>query len=582
MKNRIAVIDRELCRYDKCGLVCTSKCPIRTNEKLAIYFDREKKIIIIDESLCIGCGICVKVCPFGAIRIVNFPKPLEKNLVHKFGINGFELYNLPFPLENKIVGILGPNGIGKTSSLRILIGEIKPNLGNLEKSYDISELIKIFRGTEIQNYLIKLKEEKITFSFKPQRVDLIPKIQKGKIREIIEKQKERDKIISLLNEFEIDILNKNIENLSGGELQILAISIALSKNANFYYFDEPTAFLDISQRFKLINVFRKYLKEKSVIIVDHDIAFLDAVCDSIQIFYGIPSVYGVVSSLLSSREGINNFLDGYVKRDNIRFREYMMRLDKSQQITPKEEILIKIENYEKDLEFFKLIIKNFEIKRKEIIGVLGANALGKTTFAKILNGEIESDLDLNIKTSIKPQFINIEFDGSVEDYLNSIKKVGEKEKNEIINATNLNRIILKNIKNLSGGELQRVAIASCLLKDADLYILDEPSAFLDVEERISLIKNLKNFIEEKEKSFLIIDHDLTFISYVSHRILLFRGIRGKIGIASLYDLRNGINEFLKDFEITFRKDEETNRPRINKFGSKVDREQKEKGIYFDI
>ncbi|MEM0476404.1 MAG: ribosome biogenesis/translation initiation ATPase RLI [Candidatus Aenigmatarchaeota archaeon] len=583
MKKRIAVIDRELCRFDKCNLVCISKCPIATNNKKAVYFNEEKNIVAIDEDLCIGCGICIKVCPFDAIRIVNFPKPLDQKPIHRFGINGFELYNLPFPIENKIVGIIGPNGIGKTSSLKILIGEIKPNFGEIDKEYEISDLIKIFRGKEIQNYLEKLKENKVRLSYKPQRVDLIPKLLKGKVKDIIDSLKEdKEKIFLILNEFGISILEKNIENLSGGELQALAISISLAKNADFYYFDEPTTFLDISQRFNLINIFRRHLKDKSSIIVDHDIAFLDALCDYIHIFYGMPSVYGIVSNLLSARVGINNFFEGYIKEENIKFRDFEIKFEKTQQIQPKNEILIKIENFEKKLDSFKLFVESFEIRKKEIIGVIGANALGKTTFAKILAKEIESNLNLSVSISYKPQFINIDFDGSVEEYLNSIKKIGENEIKEIIFPLNLQRILLKNIKNLSGGEMQRVAIAACLLKDSDLYILDEPSAFLDIEERISLIKNLKDFIENREKSFLVIDHDLTFISYISHRILLFKGIPGTFGKAKIYELKDGINEFLKEFQITFRRDKETNRPRINKFDSKIDREQKEKGIYFDV
>jgi len=582
MKRRIAVIDRDLCRFDKCGMPCIAKCPIVVNNRKAIYFDEEKKLIVIDEDACVACGICIKVCPFDAIRIINFPKPLEENLIHRFGINGFELYNLPYPIEGKIVGIIGPNGIGKTSAIRILVGEIKPNLGKLDKSYEISDLIKIFRGKEIQNYLEKLKENRIKISYKPQRVDLIPKIQRGKVRDLIEKFEEKEKILEILKEFNLEILDKNIENLSGGELQALAISIALAKNADFYYFDEPTTFLDISQRFKLINIFRKYLQNKSSIIVDHDIAFLDALCDYIHIFYGIPSVYGIVSNLMTARVGINSFFDGYIKEQNVKFRDYKLVFEKSQQIQPKKEIVLKITNFYKKLSSFELKVEDFEIRKKEIVGVIGANALGKTTFAKILNKDIESNLEINIRTSLKPQFINIDFDGTVEEYLNSIKKIGEDEKRDIINALNLQRLLLKNVRNLSGGELQRVSIAACLLKDADLYILDEPSAFLDVEERISLIKNLKHFIENKEVSFLIIDHDITFISYISHRILLFRGVSGKYGIAKMYELKDGLNEFLKDFQITFRSDVETKRPRINKPDSKIDREQKEKGIYFNV
>ena len=582
MKYRTVVIDRDLCKPEKCNFVCISKCPINLSGQKCIFYDQDNKKIIIDENLCIACGICLKVCSFSAISIVNFPKPLEKP-IHRFDFNGFDLYGLPFPIEGKILGILGPNGIGKTSAIRILVKEIKPNFGEIGKEYGIEEIKKIYRGKEIQNYLEKIEKNEIKISYKPQRIDLIPKIAKGKVKNFLEKFDERKIYKEILKDFDVEIEDKSIEELSGGELQIFAITIAISKNADVYFFDEPSNFLDIYQRMNLVKIFKKFLENKTVIIIDHDITFLDAICDYVQIFYGMPSVYGNVSSLYSSRVGINSFFEGFLKNENIKFREKIV-LDFGNRIEPKNEIILEFENIRKRYDKFELYVENGNIRKKEVIGVIGRNALGKSTFANIISGKIDFEgyISKKIEISFKPQFIAKDFDGTVQEYLEKEKKINEKIINEIINPLGIQKLLLKNYKNLSGGETQIVEIAKCLMKDADLYILDEPSAFLDIEQRLNLFKNLRRFIENNEKSFLIIDHDILFISHISNRILLFDGIPGKKGFARMYELKDGLNEFLKKTEITFRVDKETKRPRINKIGSKADREQKEKGIYFRV
>lgn len=585
---RIAVIDRELCKPKKCGLVCVGKCPINKTGENCVFLNEESKKIVIDERKCIGCGICVKTCPFNAIKIVNLPKEPDEKPIHRFGINGFVLYRLPYPIFNKIVGIIGPNGIGKTSALRILINEIKPNLGEVGKEFSLSDLNQLFRGTELQNYLAKLKEGKIKIAYKPQRVDLLPKIYKGKkVFELLQKIDERDLVNKLIKYFGIEhIKEKYVEMLSGGELQLLAIIATISKNADFFYFDEPTSFLDVFQRLKLAKVIREFCKEKAVLIVDHDLCFLDVVCDNIHIFYGKPGVYGVVSNPYSCRVGINTFLDGYIKEENIRFRDEKIVFDKFLQIEATEEKIVEFENIEKRLGNFQLYVESGEIKKKEIIAVFGANGLGKTTFARILAGELEPDkgkIEKNIKISYKPQLIRIEFEGTVKEYFSQFINVNSsKFKNEIQEPFNLKEIMEKEISFLSGGEIQKVWIATALLKEADLYVLDEPSAFLDVEERINLARILRKFVENNEVSFFVIDHDLLMLSQIANKALVFFGESGKKGFAKMYDLKDGINEFLKTVGITFRFDKDTKRPRANKPGSKLDREQKEKGIYFYV
>jgi ATP-binding cassette subfamily E protein 1 len=109
--------------------------------------------------------------------------------------------------------------------------------------------------------------------------------------------------------------------------------------------------------------------------------------------------------------------------------------------------------------------------------------------------------------------------------------------------------------------------------------LDEPSAFLDIEERVRIARAIRNIIKEKKKAALVVDHDLMFIEYISDSIMVFKGIPGKEGYAlPPMSVKEGLNEFLKDLGITIRR--VNGRPRINEPGSLLDREQKAKGVYF--
>ncbi|MDO8842578.1 MAG: ribosome biogenesis/translation initiation ATPase RLI, partial [Methanocalculus sp.] len=131
-----------------------------------------------------------------------------------------------------------------------------------------------------------------------------------------------------------------------------------------------------------------------------------------------------------------------------------------------------------------------------------------------------------------------------------------------------------------GGELQRLAIALCLSQDADLYILDEPSAHLDVEQRMKVVRMMKHFAEGKEVGVLVIDHDMYLIDMLSERILVFEGQPAVSGSAfGPFGMQEGMNRFLKNLGITFRRDK-SGRPRINKLGSFLDRDQKSQGEYY--
>ena len=581
---RIAVIRKEDCNPIGCGgYLCIRVCPV--NRKLGtedcIYKDEDTKAGI-DEGLCIGCDICVKKCPFGAIDIINLPEELDKPPIHQYGRNGFHLYHLPIPQFGKVIGILGRNGIGKSTAMKILSGLLKPNLGKWEegKIAEIEDLITFFKGTEAQNYFEKLKEGKITISYKPQQVDLIPKTTTGKVSDLLKKideKKQYEKIIEILDLQHV--LENDIGKLSGGELQRVAIAACVLKKANVYIFDEPTSYLDIYQRIKISKFIRSLADENTaVLVVEHDLIILDYMTDLIHLMYGKETAYGIVSLPKASRTGINVYLEGYIKEENMRFRDHKIMFEPRMPSTRKKETptLTEWSNIRHTQGHFTLTAKEGSIKRHDVTGILGANGIGKTTFVKILADVIkpkEGKIETQVKVSYKPQYIDSLPDTTVQELLGNTL---EKYDILVMRPLHISKLIAKNIHELSGGELQRVAIAYCLSQDADLFLLDEPSAYLDVEQRLIVAKVIRENMEQRGKSCLVVDHDLLFIDMLADNLIVFDGVPAEKGMVhGPFSMQEGMNTFLKGLELTMRRDEESKRPRINKPGSVKDREQKE-------
>lgn len=565
---RIAIIDYEKCKPESCGKVCESFCPrVRAGDETVKFGENGKPII--DEGTCIGCGICVKKCPRDAIQIVNTPEQLKEKPLHRFGKNSFALFRLPFPVKGEVVGLLGQNGLGKTSALKILTGDIK-----LEQSEE--GLIKMFRGTELQEYLEKMFKQKLKTVLKPQ---MLFSNSKNIVRDVLKKSDEKGMMKEVVQALELqNFLDRKIENLSGGELQRLAIASAALRKADVYYFDEPSSFLDVKQRINAAKIIRSLAKDAAVMVVEHDLASLDFLADKIHIFYGEPGCYGIVSKPYGVRVGINAFLDGFIREDNVRIHE-PVDFSFSKNIEQTERYL-EFGELKKKLDGFSLIVKGGEIKKKEIVGIFGANGLGKTTFARILAGEIAPDSGAveGISISYKPQYLSSDFNGTVLELLESTVRITDDFKSAVLRPLGLDRLFENSVKKLSGGEMQRLAIALCLGKEADLYLLDEPSAYLDSMQRMIAAKIIRRIAEKS--AAVVIDHDLLFLNYISDRAMLFTGESGKSGFAKQCNLADGMNEFLKTLDITFRKEKETGRPRANKPGSQKDEEQKAKGNYF--
>ncbi|AEF97103.1 ribosome biogenesis/translation initiation ATPase RLI [Methanotorris igneus] len=585
--SRLAIIDYDRCQPKKCAMECIKYCPgVRMGEE-TIVMDESLGKPVISEELCSGCGICTKRCPFNAISIIGLPEELsEDKIVHSYGKNRFRLYGLVVPREG-VVGILGPNGVGKSTILRILSGELIPNLGKLDEEPSYDKVIKHFAGTELQNYFEKLKNKEIKVIHKVQYVDVLPKVVKGKVIDILKRIDEKEKLDEIIEKLDLkNILDRELSQLSGGELQRVAIAAACLRKGDVYYFDEPTSWLDVKQRFNAARTIREL--DGHVVVVEHDLIVLDYLSDYIHIVYGVPSAYGIVSHPRGVRVGINAYLDGHLKEENIKFRKEPIKFEKRPPLdTSNRPLLLKYSKMSKALDGFKLEVEGGEIYKGEVIGILGPNGIGKTTFVKLLAKIIEPDegnVEGDIKISYKPQYITPDYDGTVEELLSSITNINSSYyKSEIIKPLQLEKLLDMNVKDLSGGELQRVAIAACLSKDADVYLIDEPSAFLDVEQRLSVSKVIRRMADEKEAAMFVVDHDILFQDYISDRFIVFSGEPGRYGKGSSpMNKRDGANIFLKEMGITFRRDPDTGRPRANKEGSQRDLYQKEIGEYYYV
>jgi len=601
---RIAIVDKYRCRPKDCTHECQRFCPrVRTGDETVVFPEGPDKPPVIVESLCSGEAICVKKCPYNVIRIVNLPEELESDTSHRYSINGFKLFRLPTPKEGQVLGLIGPNGVGKTTAVQILAGEMPPNLGRVEDPPEWDEIIRAYRGSELQPFFEKIQAGSLVPILKPQNITDLPKVKDladRPISDLLDASDSSGRLKELKDDMSLtEIWDRPIKFLSGGELQRVAVTAAIVREGDIYFFDEPSAYLDVRERLRMARAIRNLSSQgKTIIVVEHDLSILDYVSDLVCMLYGNPGVYGIVSHPHGTRVGVNIFLDGFIPDENMRFRDTSisfkgMTAEDEEYIS--SEPLVEYGDMKKNFEDFSLEVKGGRVSKGQIVGILGANGIGKTTFVRMLAGELEPSegeaptqtvTGLDLKISYKPQYIPSDFDGSLRMYLREAGGGAADTadfKTAVIKRLELEHLLEHRVPDLSGGELQRAAIAACLAREADIYLFDEPSAFLDIEQRLATSRAIRRMVRNGMKTAFIVEHSILMADYLSDSLVVFGGVPGKSGIASsVRTLRNGMNTFLKEMSVTFRRDPQTGRPRVNKDGSQLDSQQKASGEYYYI
>ena len=543
------------------------------------------------ESACPVCMTRAKHCPDDAVKIINLPQELDEDITHGYGENGFRLFRLPSPRESQITGILGENGIGKSTAINLLSGSLMPNLGNWNnQSPDWEEIISSFPRGELRDYLNLVSEGNVSVAVKPQYIDKLPKIFDGKVNELLSRVDDREELETLSSIVGIsNILERNLKDLSGGELQRVALCATLLKEAEVYFFDEPSSYLDIYERLRMVSIIQKLTERgKRILVVEHDLAILDVLCDSLHVIYGERAAYGIFTPPRSTRLAINAYLEGYLSEENVRIRTKPIQFLKGRD--REEELGIEMISWgkmSKEMGSFQLSTEEGRVRSAEVVGIVGPNSTGKTTMVRMIAGEITPDqgwCTVDSIVSYKPQHVSCDFEGNVMEWLDSEIGISWRSgefHTQVIRALQVDQLLELDANKLSGGELQAVSIAICLGKKADLYLFDEPSAHLDANARLEAAKAIRRTMLSNEKSAMVIDHDTYFIDIVSDSLLVFNGEGGVNGEAiGPLPLREGMNLFLSSVGVTFRRDYESNRPRINKPNSRKDREQKITGEYF--
>jgi len=604
--SRIAVIDFSKCDSEKCGFACVKACPVKrmgggaiaipkdeakqSQLTLAVAHHAKKSKIfpVIDEKQCVGCSLCAKKCPFRAIKIVNLPRALGEPFF-QFGQNAFRLFGFLLPQKRSVTGVIGVNGIGKTTLLRLLDGSLAPNFGVFHYDLTPKELRSYLPPAATQFFTTPAGERGVVS--KQQYVDEIA-AQRGddSIESFVRERDERDAYNEAIKVFELgNCLHRKLCEASGGELQRAAIAAAFVREAQTYFFDEPSSFLDVKQRLLAAKGVRSLAEQhkKSVVVVEHDLAVLDYLSDNVCVLYGEKSAFGVVSQPKSTRVGINEFLDGFLREENVRFRDHSIHFHARAPANSdaRKESVFAYPPLTKKYSDFGLTVRGGEVFA-ETVGVLGPNAIGKTTFVKLLAGVEKSDGDAahsipKKRVAYKPQYLKSDFTGTVRELFAKAMTNPPDGFGEIKRKLEIEDLLDKRVKELSGGELQRLSIALALAQECDLRLIDEPSAFLDVEQRLEAAELIKRTSEATATPCFVVDHDLLFVDAVSDKILLFSGVAGKEGRAGAPQAqREGMHDFLREMGVTFRRDPQTGRPRANKAGSVADREQKESGNYY--
>ena len=430
--------------------------------------------------------------------------------------------------EGECILICGKSGGGKTSLTNVIngliphyyecdfTGEICINQKSMENRelYEISTIVSsVFQNPKTHFFNIDTTTELVFF---------LENI--GYTRE-----KMKSRLLEMLEVFPIKhLMDRNIFELSGGEKQILSIASSYISGTDILVLDEPSSNLDNNYT-EIVSKMLHKLKEigKTIIIAEHRINYILNIVDRI--------IYvddGEIKYIWNKDEFINL---SDVERKTLGLRSLLKTELKIREEKINEDNFFEIENLEYEFTNMKrkIHIKDKKYPLGSIVGVVGKNGIGKSTFVKSLIGMMKKS-KVNVKflgkslskkellkmSSLVMQDVNHQlFTDSVDVEIKlGIKDVDEKKVEDILNILNLSDLRDRHPFSLSGGQKQRVAVASVIMKKSNLIFFDEPTSGMDYENMLRISELIKS-CSNKENIIFVISHDNEFLNEIADFIL---------------------------------------------------------------
>lgn len=529
------------------------------------------------------------------------------------------LNNISFNInQGDKIALIAPNGSGKSTLLSILAGKDSSDMGGeikfmkditiayLEQDYDFDKeatiLDEVFTKREDVKSAISEYYKALESSDQKRIVKAIAEIER------LDCWNYEQKIKEVLTNLKLTDFNKKMKQLSGGEVKRVAIAGMILKEADFLVMDEPTNHLDI----EIIEYLEEYLsKSKSTLfMVTHDRYFLDRVCNTIlELDKGELYLYkGNYSYFLEKREErIANATAEVEKARNLFRRELewirstpcartgkaKYRIDAFNSLKEKtvgdfdeKKININIKSSRlgtkiincKDVSFSysdRPMLKEFtyNFARGEKVGIVGDNGVGKSTFLKLLCGDLEpqsgelSRGETLVFGHYRQEGISFNENDTIFDAVHDIAEVVTlADGKQVPVSTFLNYFLFPpqthrtKISRLSGGEKRRLYLLTILMKNPNFLILDEPTNDLD----IITLNVLEEYLESFSGSLLIVSHDRYFLDKIADHIFIFKGNGEVKDFVGKYSEYRAIQDYEKENSQTSEKSKKSDNKEYKK------------------